>query len=414
MSRLLLTGNAAAAWGARLARVDYVPAFPITPQTEIIETLSRWIDNREIPGRLVTLESEHSMITAAGAAAATGVRVFTATSSQGLLHAMEMLYTVAGWRAPFVLVNVSRGLATPLTLEPDHNDVMAARDCGFLQIHCATCQEVLDNVLIGYRLGEDPSVRLPVLINLDGFYLSFTREPVRLPEPDQADAFLPPFEPRDIAFRASIPESQAVAVLGGVPYSYFRYESHLAAMNGLEAYQRIGAEFGERFGRPYAPLDCFRCEDAEIAFVMIGSFATKAEAAVESLRAAGQSVGLVRPRMLRPFPVEPMRAALEGKRGIAVIDQNLSPGLGGVLRGELAAALYGRENAPVIAGFVGGLGGRDIAAEELYEIAEVTREAADRRESPPTRLLYTRDELRELRKLQTLAGAERNSLGEKP
>jgi len=311
MTRLLLTGNAAAAWGARLAGVDYVPAFPITPQTEIIETLSRWIDNGEIPGRLVTLESEHSMITAAGAAAATGVRVFTATSSQGLLHAMEMLYTVAGWRAPFVLVNVSRGLATPLTLEPDHNDVMAARDCGFLQIHCATCQEVLDNVLIGYRLGEDPSVRLPVLVNLDGFYLSFTREPVRLPDVDQVDAFLPPFEPRDIAFRASMPESQAVAVLGGVPYSYFRYESHLAAMNGLEAYRRIGAQFGERFGRSYAPLDCFRCEDAEIAFVMIGSFATKAEAAVESLRAAGQSVGLIRPRMLRPFPVEPLRAALK-------------------------------------------------------------------------------------------------------
>jgi pyruvate ferredoxin oxidoreductase alpha subunit len=138
MTRSLLTGNAAAAWGARLAAADYVPAFPITPQTEIIETLARWIDTDEMPGRLVTLESEHSMITAAGAAAATGVRVFSATSSQGLLYGMEMLYTVAGWRAPFVLVNVSRGLAAPLTLESDHNDIMAARDCGFLQIHCAT------------------------------------------------------------------------------------------------------------------------------------------------------------------------------------------------------------------------------------------------------------------------------------
>ena len=131
---------------------------------------------------MVTLESEHSMITAAGAAATSGVRVFTATSSQGLLYGMEMVYTVAGWRAPFVMVNVSRGLATPLTLEPDHNDIMAARDSGFLQIHCATCQEVLDSVLIAYRLAEDPRVRLPVIVNLDGFYLSFTREPVEIPD----------------------------------------------------------------------------------------------------------------------------------------------------------------------------------------------------------------------------------------
>jgi pyruvate ferredoxin oxidoreductase alpha subunit len=140
MTRELMTGNGAAAWGARLARVDYVPAFPITPQTEIVETLAGWMESGAVPGRLVTLESEHSMLTAAGAAAATGVRVFTATSSQGLLYAMEMLYTVAGWRAPFVLVNVSRGLASPITLDPDHNDILAARDSGFLQLHSATSQ----------------------------------------------------------------------------------------------------------------------------------------------------------------------------------------------------------------------------------------------------------------------------------
>lgn len=171
MNHVLLTGNGAAAWGARLASVDYIPAFPITPQTEIIEKLANWIDSDEMEAKLVTLESEHSMITAAGAAAATGVRVFSATSSQGLLYGMEMLYSVAGWRAPFVLVNVSRGLSAPLTLEPDHNDILAARDCGFLQIHCSTCQEVLDTVLMAYKLGEDGRIRLPVIVNLDGFYL---------------------------------------------------------------------------------------------------------------------------------------------------------------------------------------------------------------------------------------------------
>lgn len=413
MTRMLLTGNGAVAWGARLSRIDYVPAFPITPQTEIIEALAGWMERGDMPGRLVTLESEHSMLTAAGAAAATGVRVFTATSSQGLLYAMEMLYTVSGWRAPFVLVNVSRGLATPITLEPDHNDILAARDCGFLQIHCATCQEVLDQVPIAYRLAEDPRVRLPVIVNLDGFYLSFTREPVSLPEAEAVDAFLPPFAARDIQLRASQPESQAVAVLSGGPYSYFRYETHLAARNGLRVYAEVGAEWGERFGRPYRALECYRSDDAEVCFVMIGSFATKAKAAVDALRAAGQAVGLVRPRLLRPFPADELRLALGGKRAVAVVDQNLSFGFGGVLHGELCAALYGLADAPVLLSFIGGLGGRDIARDELVEMVRLAREAADRGEAPPPRLLFTRDELREVRKLQTLAQVERNSLGDK-
>lgn len=414
MTRELMTGNGAAAWGARLARVDYVPAFPITPQTEIVETLAGWMESGEVLGRLVTLESEHSMLTAAGAAAATGVRVFTATSSQGLLYGMEMLYTVAGWRAPFVLVNVSRGLASPITLEPDHNDILAARDCGFLQLHCATCQEVLDHLPIAYRLAEDPRVRLPVIVNLDGFYLSFTREPVELPDQQAVDAFLPPFAPRSPGFRASQPESQAVAVLGGGPYSYFRYETHLAALNGCAVYEAIGAEWCERCGRPYGPLECYRSEDAEVCFVQIGSFATKAKAAVDALRQAGRRVGLVRPRLLRPFPREALRRALAGRRALAVIDQNLSFGFGGVLQGEIGSALYGLTGAPVIASFVGGLGGRDITQEEYFEMARLAAEAAGRGAPPPPRLLYTQDELREVRKLQTLAHVERNTLGGQP
>ncbi|HBE93150.1 MAG TPA: pyruvate synthase, partial [Gammaproteobacteria bacterium] len=284
MKRILLTGNGAAAWGARLATVDYVPAFPITPQTEIIETLANWIDAGEMAGRLVTMESEHSMITAAGSAAATGVRVFSATSSQGLLYAMEMLYTVSGWRAPFVLVNVSRGLSAPITLEPDHNDILAARDSGCLQIHCASCQEVLDSTLMAYRLAEDERVRLPVIVNLDGFYLSFTREPVEIPDADAARQFVGSFDAENIRFRASAPESQAVAVLGGGPYSYFRYETHLAAMNGLAVYDEIAEEFSECFGRKHEAVEAYRADDADYLFVMMGSFATKAREAVDRLR----------------------------------------------------------------------------------------------------------------------------------
>ncbi|MBP2675616.1 MAG: hypothetical protein H6Q84_2456 [Deltaproteobacteria bacterium] len=408
MRRMMLTGNVAAAWGARLAGIEYLPAFPITPQTEIIETISRWIDCGEMGCRMTTLESEHSMITAAGAAAAAGVRVFTATSSQGLLYGMEMLYTTAGWRAPFVLVNVSRGLSSPITLEPDHNDILAARDCGFLQLHCATCQEVLDGVLIAYRLAEDERVRLPVIVNLDGFYLSFTREPVEIPDAEAAARFLPPYDPGNLGFRAGAPLSEAVIVLGGSPYSYFRYQVHLAALNAEAAFAECAAEFSRSFGRTFHAVETYRCDDAEVVFVMMGSFATKAKAAVDRLREAGEAVGLVRPVMLRPFPAMALRRALSGKRGAAVVDQNLSPGRGGVLHTEISAVLYGHGGSgPILAGFIGGLGGRDIAPEEFYEMAAVTRKAADEGRAPEPRLLFTEAEQKEMKRLQAIALARR-------
>lgn len=402
----LLTGNSAAAWGARLAGAEYVPAFPITPQTEIIETLAYWIDTGEIDCRMTTLESEHSMITAAGAAAATGVRVFTATSSQGLLYGMEMLYTVAGWRAPFVMVNVSRGLSSPITLEPDHNDILAARDSGFLQIHCATCQEVLDSILIAYRLAEHQKVRLPVIVNMDGFYLSFTREPVELPAPEDVKQFLLGYDAENIRFSAEAPLSEGVAVLGGTLYSYFRYEMHLAALNGLAAYNEIADEFAAVTGRQYRAVEGYRSDDAELVFVMMGSFATKAKAAVDQLREAGMSVGLVRPVLLRPFPRDLLRSMLAGKKGVAVIDQNLSMGMGGILYSEITASLYALEaSQPIVVSFIGGLGGRDISAEEFYEMANVTARSVREGHAPAPRLLLTSEELAEVRRLQEIAGA---------
>ncbi len=414
MSRELLTGNGAAAWGARLAEVDYVPAFPITPQTEIIERLAAWIEAGELAARTVTLESEHSMITAAGAAAATGVRVFTATSSQGLLYGMEMLYAVAGWRAPFVLVNVSRGLAAPVTLGSDHNDVLAARDTGFLQIHCASCQEVQDGVLLGYRLAEHPRVRLPAIVNLDGFTLSFTREPVEIPRPEDARRFLPPFEPGSIRFRASEPISQAVAVLGGGPYSYFRYQVHRAAEAARVAWEEVADDFERVFGRRPHAVERYRMDDAELAFVVLGALATSARDAVDRLRESGWRIGLVRPRLVRPWPAESLREALAGVRGVAVVDQNLSMGHGGVLHAELASALYGLPSPPTLVSFVGGLGGREISPEDFCEMAAATREAARTGRAPAPRLLYTEDELREVRKLQAIAQVERHETSPAP
>lgn len=414
MTRKLLTGNSAAAWGARLSRADYIPAFPITPQTEIIEDLSVWIDNGDMDSYMVTLESEHSMITAAGSAASSGVRVFTATSSQGLLYGMEMLYTVAGWRVPFVMVNVSRGLSAPITLESDHNDIMAARDSGFLQIHCATCQEVCDSVLIAYRLAEHAAVRVPAIVNLDGFYLSFTREPVDLPDTEKAAAFVGEFDPENLQFKSSTPLSQAMAVLGGGPYSYFRYETHLAVQQALSIYDDIADEFADIFGRRYDMIDNYQMDDAEYVFVMVGSFATKARDAVDSLRKEGWKVGLARLRVFRPLPQEKIRSLLKGRRGVAVIDQNISMGMGGVIHSEITSTMYGSKDAPaIIASFIGGLGGRDISQQEFFQMIHDVKQAADKGNTLPARLLYTQDELTEMRKLQAIAQVEHAEIKQK-
>lgn len=417
MSRTLLTGNGAAAWAARLAKVDYIPAFPITPQTEIIETLGKWIANEEFDGRMTTLESEHSMITAAASAATTGVRTFTATSSQGLLYGMEMLYTVAGWRAPFVLANVSRGLASPITLEPDHNDIFAARDCGFIQLHSATCQDVFDNILLAYKLAEHPEIRLPAIVNLDGFYLSFTRESVDLPKPTAAEAFLGEFDPMNVGFKSSSPLSQAVAVLGGTPYSYFRYENHLAIERVIDLFDSVSEAFYRHFNRRPHMVDAYQNDDADITFVMMGSFSTKAKAAVDQLRAQGMKVGLVQPRLFRPFPKQAIAEQLINKSAVTVIDQNLSMGSGGVIFTEVTSSLYQyaamtQSKPPIVNSVVGGLGGRDISSSEFVQLAKELQHSADSQTPNKDKLLFTQNELMEVHQLQTIANAERHEIQE--
>jgi pyruvate ferredoxin oxidoreductase alpha subunit len=402
----MLTGNAAAAWGARLADVDYVPAFPITPQTEIIEALARWTAAGEIPARFVTLDSEHSMLTAAGAAAAAGARVFTATSSQGLLHGFELLYTLPGWRVPLVLVNVSRALASPITLEADHNDVLAARDSGCLQIHAETCQEVLDTVLMAYRIAEDRRVLLPVIVNLDGFRLSFTREPVELPDPAAAAAYVGPCAPRHAAIRGDRPMAQGVAVLGGAPYSYFRYQVQLAAETALTAHEEAASAFQAAFGRRYGLVDGHRLDDAELVLVMSDSLATRGRAVVDRARAEGVALGLLRLRVLRPFPRAAIRRALAGRRAVAVLDQNLSVGSGGITVAEIAHALYDDPARPPLLSYVGGLGGKAVGEAEFRLVVEDLRRAAATGEAPPPRLLYTAAEARQMQTLLRIAGKE--------
>jgi pyruvate ferredoxin oxidoreductase alpha subunit len=355
---------------------------------------------------LVTMDSEHSMITAAGAASATGVRAFTATSSQGLLYGFEMLYTVAGWRVPLVMVNVSRGLSSPITLEPDHNDVLAARDTGFLQIHCETCQEVLDSILMAYRLAEDEQVLLPVIVNMDGFYLSFTREPVEVPDRETVRTFLPPYQPGHAFFKASQPIAQGVAVLGGLIYSYFKYQMHLASKNALAVYKEVCGEFEKEFCRSYDTIEGYMLEDAEYVLVMTNSYSTLGKAAVTKAREGGIKAGILRLRLLRPFPAEDIKEALKGRQAVAVIDQNISVGKGGILHSEIASCLYNEKQRPRLLSFIGGLGGKDISPGEFEFIFDkmIKVKGAEGEEVETAQLLYTEEEWQEMGRLKRIAG----------
>ena len=402
----LLTGNKAAASAARLARVDYIPAYPITPQTEIIETMADWVRHGTMDSRFVQLESEHSMMTAAGAASLAGARVFTATSSQGLLFAMEMLYNIAGWRAPMVLVNVSRGLAAPIVLEPDHNDVLAARDSGFLQFHSETCQEVADLVLLAYRVSEDSRVMLPAIVNLDGFYLSFTRERVLLPEQEGVDSFLPPYRPVH-PIRASNPVAKGSAVMEGYVYSYFRYNMHAAALRARKAFSEAAREYERLFGRSYGPVEGYMLDDAEYVLVMSNSFTSIGRQAVKRMRERGVAAGLLKLRMVRPFPAEEVAALLRGRKAVAVFDQNLAPGAGGIFYPEVTAALYHSRGRPgAILPVVGGLGGKQLTSKEMTTIFDEMQSVVREGRTPTPMFLMRDDELARAKRAVAVATGE--------
>jgi pyruvate ferredoxin oxidoreductase alpha subunit len=398
--KIMLTGNKAAAWGARMSGVEYVPAFPITPQTEIVETLAEWFADGTLQGKFTNMDSEHSMFMAAGSAGATGVRVFTASSSQGILQGLESLYTLTGWRIPMVLVNVSRALATPITLEPDHNDVMSTRDCGLIQLHAETCQEVFDFILMGYRIAEDPSVCLPVLVNMDGFYLSFTRESVLIPDEESVRNFLPLYQVTQPVFQASRPMARASAVFGGATYTSFKLQQDLASRNAEKCFDQVALEFNENFGRFYGPVETFHLEDAEYVFVMSNSFTTKGKSAVLKLRQLGIKAGLLKLRLFRPFPGKAIASALAGHAKVAVIDQNLSPGMGGITYPEIVTSLYARKDRPEkIMSVIGGLGGKDMDDQDFMAIIE----HLDKPDRETPLYLYDESDVRSFNRLQQIA-----------
>jgi len=372
---VLLTGNHAVAWAARLARPQVVPVYPITPQTPVLELLTDFQAEGHFDAEIITPESEHSVMSACIPASLAGVRVFTATASQGLLLMHELLHYAAGARAPIVMANVNRTVASPWAFWPDQTDSLAQRDTGWIQFYVESAQEALDTVIQAFRIAEH--VLLPVMVNLDAFYVSHALEPVSLPGQAQVDAYLPAFNPLQRLDTAQ-PSGWGNVV---TPDMYNRHRQALeAAMGRVPAVAaEADREWAESTGRSWGVIECYRCDGATTVIVSLGSLCGTAREAVDALRDAGQAVGLVKLRLFRPLPAVALREALagcSGLRDVIVLDRNHSPGSGGVLHQELRAALYGMPDAPRVHGYLAGVGGINVAPERIAAFVQRAQSGA--------------------------------------
>jgi pyruvate ferredoxin oxidoreductase alpha subunit len=361
----LMDGNEAGAWAARLSKAEVVPNFPVTPQTELIEVLAQWKVDGLFKGDFLEMESEHSVGSAAIAASATGVRTFTATSSQGLLLMHENFYIASGMRLPIVMVNVSRGLSAPITLWDDHNDIFDQRDSGWMIFFTENNQEVIDLTIQSFKVSENHKVLLPSMINLDGFVLSYTREPVKIPSQKAIDKFLPKFKPVTY-LDPQKPMNLGVPVLE--EYMEFRLQQQAAMKNALGVIKKTFADWDKKFGREYDVIERFMMDDAVIALVSVGAMTSTAKAAVLEARKKGIKVGLVKIVVYRPFPFKDLEDALNDVVGIGVCDQNLAPGFGGILYHDIRSLMYGYKRT--INSYILGLGGRTVSKDKYVEIIE--------------------------------------------
>ncbi|MCX8115649.1 MAG: pyruvate ferredoxin oxidoreductase [Burkholderiaceae bacterium] len=366
---VLLTGNHAIAWAARLARPKVVPVYPITPQTPVLEKLTEFQAAGEFDAEIITPESEHSVMAACIPASLAGVRVFTATASQGLLLMHELLHYAAGARAPIVMANVNRTVASPWAFWPDQTDSLAQRDTGWVQFYSETAQESLDTTIQAFRIAE--SVLLPVMVNHDAFYVSHALEPVQIPLPQTVDEFLPPYAPEHRL------DTERVESWGNVVTQdmFYRHRQALDdAMARVPALtDEVGRAWGERTGRGYGALERYRCEGASTVVVTMGSLCGTVRVAIDALRDAGEAVGLLKVRLFRPLPAQALRELLAGVRDVVVLDRNHSPGAGGVLHQELRAALYGLAEAPRVHGYLAGVGGVNVSPERIVEFIHRAR-----------------------------------------
>lgn len=367
----VLMGNHAASWGVRLSRVQMIAAYPITPQTHIVEELSEMCGDGHLDARFLKVESEHSAMASVIAAQATGVRTFTASSSNGLALMHEMLHWAAGARLPVVMVNVNRALAPGWNIWADQGDSLAQRDTGWIQIYVEDNQEVLDSVIQAYMIAE--KVNLPVMICYDAFFLSHTYEPVDIPDQDMVDGFLPPYKP-EIFLDPEHPRSFYPLVMPD-NYMEIRYQLHQAHETAIPIIDTVGERFGEYFGRSYGLVEKVMCDNADIVLVTSGTITSPARLVVEELREKGINVGLLKMRAFRPFPAQAVRDAVKGSKKVMVIDRNCSWGKGGIFADELKSALSTLENAPDVYSYIAGLGGRSVTPDDIMEMVEQTMES---------------------------------------
>ena len=370
----VISADHAVAWGVRLARAEVIPAFPITPQTLIMELISEFINDGEMDAEFIPAESEHSVMSVAIGASAGGVRTFTASASQGLALMHEMLYAAPQNRLPVVMVNVNRSLGAAAGIWLEHNDSMPERESGWLQCYVEDNQEALDMVLQAYRIAEDVQVMLPMMVCLDGFVLSHTVEKVEVPSQEDVDEFLPKFKPMNIL------DTDAPKVFNPiVPPDYvmeMRYQLDFAMDSARELVGSVDQDFGRRFGRSYGGLlEPHRMEDAELALITLGTATTTARAAVDELRAQGKRIGLIKLRFMRPFPEKELREATRHLKALGVFDRSIAMNRYGPVFTEVRGALHG--SGIPLTDHIAGLGGRDLTMEDMRSIFSIVEGSAD-------------------------------------
>lgn len=363
------TGNIMVAEAFRQCAPDVVPAYPITPQTTIVEEYAKYVAQGRVHTEYVTVESEHSAMSAAVGASAAGARVMTATSSQGLALMWEELHIASGMRLPIVMANANRALSAPINIHCDHSDIMGARDAGWIIYFAETAQEAYDNTLMSVRVAEHPDVLLPVMTTLDGFITTHSIDRAELLSDEDAGAFVGQYKPARMLLDVDNPTTYgAFAGLGGTYFEFKKAER--AAIDGaMSVIKSVGAEFAELSGRPFDVVEGWGMEDAEVAIVAIGSTAGNARHVARELRANGVKAGVLKIRVFRPFPTTEIISALKGVKAIAVLDRADSYGAeGGPLFLEIRSALFDLETRPAVVNYIYGLGGADVRLELLHQV----------------------------------------------
>jgi len=372
MSREFWNGNMAAAQAARLARTQVIAAYPVTPQTHTVEYLSEFIANGELEARLVKVESEHSALSVCAGAASVGARSFTASCSQGLQLMSEVLYFTSGMRFPVVMAISNRTLSVPVNIWADHQDTMVNRDCGWIQIYTNSVQEVYDQILMAYRVGEDSDVCLPAMVSYDGFILSHASEVVETVDQESVDAFLPGPENTDRPILDPKNPLQFGEVLFPNWYPDYEYKKHAALLHSKGVIRQVYGDFEKQFGRRYDIIDVEYCGDAEVIFAGVGSMMSTTRWVVEELRRKGEKVGYLNIRLFRPFPEQELGAAVKNAKTIAVLDRDIGYGTSGMVFSDVTRSLHNLDQKPKALNFIIGLGGKDIlpaTIEKCYDIA---------------------------------------------